>query len=138
MRGDLWVIDCIGGKEGGWCAASDGLYADMGRGSSMRRSSEGLRCGGVAILAGGEGRCILISSSRDLLSSAMGFLAAPGFGSSSHSRSRFGAVLPGLSSRSRAAASAAVCADDGGGAPLAMLGVAALGLCSNGVLGGPK
>lgn len=48
---------------------------------------------------------------------------------------RFGAVLPGLSSLSRAAASAAYWAFDGGGAPLAICGVIGLAWCSYGVLG---
>jgi hypothetical protein len=43
---------------------------------------------------------------------------------------RFGAVLLGLSSLSRAAASAANCALDGGGAPLAICGMLVFGWCS--------
>jgi len=64
----------------------------------------------------------LISSRRERASSVDGFFGALS-ASSSHSRRRFGgAVLEGRSSLSRAAASAAVRAAEGAGAPLAILG----------------
>lgn len=109
---------------------------EEGRCSSRRRSSEGLRLGGVETLSGcGDWRWSLISSRRERDSSVAGRLT---LWSSSHSRMRFGgAVLLGLSSRSRAAASAANWALEGGGAPLAICGMPELAWCSYGVLGNP-